>query len=82
MASVTRTGLFAPVYNMSVAEDPEFFANDILVHNCSDAALYGWRDSLHFAVATPSKKRPDMHSEEAADAFWDRAEKAESVGRW
>lgn len=82
VASVTRTGLFAPVYNMSVAGDPEFFANDILVHNCSDAALYGWRDSLHFAVATPSKKRPDMHSEEAADAFWDRAEKAESVGRW
>lgn len=41
--SVTELKKEAPVYNLSVSEAPEYFANGILVHNCSDATLYGWR---------------------------------------
>jgi hypothetical protein len=30
-----------PVYNLTVSEIPEFYANGVLVHNCMDAARYG-----------------------------------------
>jgi hypothetical protein len=30
-----------PVYNLTVSDIPEFYANGILVHNCMDAARYG-----------------------------------------
>jgi hypothetical protein len=33
----------APVYNLTVAESPEYFANGILVHNCS-MGLFSWKD--------------------------------------
>lgn len=48
-------------------------------NHCSDAALYGWRDSLHFAVSVPKKREPDRESEEYADKFWEKAEKED---RW
>lgn len=32
--SVEKTPLRLPVYNLSVAGKPEYFANGILVHNC------------------------------------------------
>jgi hypothetical protein len=35
------------VYNISVEECPEYFANGILVHNC-DAVLYAYREALHW----------------------------------
>lgn len=37
---VSLTGEVAPVYNLSVAGQPEYFANGILVHNCLDALRY------------------------------------------
>lgn len=35
------------VYNLSVENCNEYFANGVLVHNC-DAVLYGWRECKHF----------------------------------
>ena len=40
----------APVYNLTVAEAHEYFANDILVSNC-DAALYAYRYAYHYLAA-------------------------------
>lgn len=39
---------FARVYDLTVDDTHEYFANGILVHNCMDAARYG---SLHFKKA-------------------------------
>ncbi len=41
VASVIRTGREACVFNLAVADDPEYFANGILVHNC---LVYLWRN--------------------------------------
>lgn len=41
----------ADVYNLTVAEHPEFFANGILVHNC---------DALRYMVATKAKQTSIM----------------------
>jgi hypothetical protein len=30
----------SPVYNLTVQDQPEFFANGVLVHNCLDALRY------------------------------------------
>ena len=38
--SVTLTGTEKQVYDLTVAEQHEFFANGILVHNCIDSARY------------------------------------------
>lgn len=38
--SVKKTSDVAPVYNLTVDCVPEYFANSILVHNCSDAIRY------------------------------------------
>ena len=37
--SVVELGTCLPVFNLTVAEDPEFYANGVLVHNC-DAMRY------------------------------------------
>lgn len=42
------------VFNLTVADDHEYFANGILVSNC-DAMLYGWFNGYHF-LSTPAKK--------------------------
>ncbi len=39
MVRVYATGTLAPVYNLSVRGEPEFFANGVLVHNCSAACV-------------------------------------------
>lgn len=41
VATIRNTGYLAPVYNLTVANTHEFFANGILVHNCMDALRYG-----------------------------------------
>lgn len=51
---VTPTGLALPVYNLAVEGVHEYFANGILVANCSDAALYGWRHAANWLA------RPDV----------------------
>ncbi len=45
---ITPTQNVELVYNLSVADVHEYFANGILVSNCSDATLYGWRAALAF----------------------------------
>lgn len=42
-------------------------------NHASDAALYAWRDSLHFTAHAPPKAKPSIWSEEAVEAFWERA---------
>lgn len=34
------TGTTADVYNLTVLEQPEYYANGVLVHNCLDASRY------------------------------------------
>ena len=46
VVSVEPVGL-AEVFNLTVEDVPEFFANGILVHNC-DAARYSYADLHHF----------------------------------
>lgn len=43
------------VYNISVANDPTYYINDILVSNC-DAFLYAWRCGYHYASIPAAKK--------------------------
>lgn len=75
----------APVFNLSVAGIPEYFANGILVHNCADSALYGWRAAHAYIErpapgptlnrAAPTKDERRRHYEEqnkAPDRFWQR----------
>lgn len=40
-----------PVYNLSVSETPEYYANGILVHNCLDGARYGIFTHMKAAIA-------------------------------
>jgi hypothetical protein len=57
------------VYNISVCDVNEYFANGILVHNCADSALYNWREALNY-TAQPEKPKPLPNSEEAIEQFW------------
>lgn len=50
VASVVATGRRASVYNLSVAEQPEYFANGVLVHNC---LVYLCRNVAWHRPATP-----------------------------
>lgn len=52
--SVTATGRAEPVYNLTVERCPEFFANGILVHNCTDESLYGWREAKAYLAEAPA----------------------------
>ncbi len=40
LANIVQSKLAPRVYDLTVAEQPEFFANGILVHNCIDALRY------------------------------------------
>lgn len=40
-AEVRSTGLHLPVYNLSVSDEPFYFANGVLVHNCDAMAWIG-----------------------------------------
>lgn len=40
VAAISSLSDTMPVYDLSVADVPEFFANGILVHNCADALRY------------------------------------------
>mgnify|MGYP000293477542 CR=1 FL=1 len=42
-------GRLEPVYNLTVADAPEFFANGVLVHNC-DASSYAAVLSQHDTI--------------------------------
>jgi hypothetical protein len=55
-----------PVYNITVADKHEYFANGILNSNC-DAVLYAWRESYSFTSKIPVKK-PAFRSPEWMEA--------------
>jgi predicted phage terminase large subunit-like protein len=51
----------ADVYDLTVADEPEFFAGGILVHNCSEIGLWSkwsvaWDESIAYAVRLGASK--------------------------
>ena len=40
LASIEQKKLAPRVYDLTVEDQPEFFANGVLVHNCIDALRY------------------------------------------
>lgn len=67
---VERTGIAESVYNLTVDDVHEYFANGIVASNC-DAALYGWRRAQHFRHKPtpdgPSKGTPAWERQHARD---------------
>jgi hypothetical protein len=92
---VEPTGRHEPVYNITVAGEPEFFANGILVHNC-DAGRYSFADLTHYLHRAPEEQKPvtpeqrleqdRKRYEKAVDKADERArrerEEAEFEARW
>jgi hypothetical protein len=60
------------VYNLTVADAHEYFANGILVHNC-DAGLYAFRHLTHY-TNRPERDKPPVGSRAALLAEAERAE--------
>lgn len=70
------------VYNITVEDAHEYFAEDILVSNC-DATLYGFR----FCYQYRSERRPEKKNEEDLIDEWfddeaERLEKEDSLEYW
>jgi hypothetical protein len=59
-----ETAGFADVYDLEVEDAHEFFANGILVHNCSDAFRYALKSKLE-----PGKKPKAVENEEKLRAL-------------
>ena len=53
MLSVEPTGRVETVYNLTVADRHEYFANGLLVSNC-DAARYSYEALTHYLSKTPA----------------------------
>lgn len=81
------------MYNLAVEDVHEYFANGILVANCSDGNLYGWRHASNWlsqrddspppgtaeALAAESRKHVDQLEELAKQRA---AEMAWSPDEW
>ncbi len=86
ISQVVEAGL-NKVYNISVAIDPTYYADNILVSNC-DAFLYSWRCGWHYA-SVPQERKLVVGSREwylqQSDNIWEkereRLEKEEK-GDW
>lgn len=63
------------MFNLSVRGTPEYFANGILVHNCSDAALYAFRYARNFLEEPEETVRPKTSEEQLQEFFADRRER-------
>lgn len=57
VATVRRLSRRAPVYNLEVEGDPEYFANGILVHNCKWRYAQETWDNLQFGLRLGSDPR-------------------------
>lgn len=57
----------APVYELSVSDAHEYFANGILVHNC-DALLYGWREARGW-LEEPAPEPVDVDKEDPDEVY-------------
>lgn len=82
VACVGPYGLVAPVYNVTITNVPEFFANGILVHNC-DGARYLHIDMMpHLARAKPVLPTdPIERGKIEAERFERRIDKQEERAR-
>jgi hypothetical protein len=60
---VETTGPALAVYNLAVEGVHEYFANGILVANCSDSSLYAWRHMSNWLA------RPDVGPQTADEAL-------------
>ncbi|MGP8269096.1 MAG: hypothetical protein ACLQLH_03435 [Terracidiphilus sp.] len=58
VVEVSPVGVHVPVYNLSVAEEPEFYANGILVHNCKYLLF-----TLHRPSELPEAEQLEKHIE-------------------
>ncbi len=58
IVAVDRHRRCAPVFNITVENQPEYFANGILVHNCQDAARYAKINALKLLKMEIEKKAP------------------------
>ena len=80
---VAPTGCVERVYNLTVADAHEYFANGVLVSNC-DAALYAWRYCYQFMSEKPAPAPTASEQEdqwEAEDEERERA-KEEEASLW
>ena len=80
---VAPTGCVERVYNLTVADAHEYFANGVLVSNC-DAALYAWRYCWQFLSEKPAPAPTASEQEdqwEAEDEERERA-KEEEASLW
>ena len=58
------------VYNLTVDEVPEYFANGILVHNCMDAIAYACLSRPFSPMRAKPPKRRDGYREEMIPSAW------------
>lgn len=65
------------VYNISINGPSEYFANNILVHNC-DSVLYAWKECRHYFKPEPKKAAlsVDQYMKELEDAEAEEMEAA------
>lgn len=76
VSRVTQTQIVEPVYNLTVENQHEYFANGILVSN-SDAMLYAWREAKHWLAEAP-EKLPKPGTREAAE-HWVKQQESEEL---
>lgn len=78
---ISRTGRVEPVFNITVEEHHEFFANDILAKNC-DCGLYAWRrHRAWLAKPAPKEKTAEDVEQERIAARAKRVLLANRSGR-
>ena len=65
----------SPVYNLTVEDQPEFFANGVLVHNCIDALRY-------LLMGRGKQIEPVAPLEVPQENPWDLGESAADFGGW
>lgn len=66
VSTVETTNIVAPVYNITVQDQHEYFANGILVSN-TDACLYGHHNARHYWYKAPVLESSYNTKEEAVD---------------
>lgn len=84
----SQIDMIQTVFNITVEDQHEYFANGILVSNC-DAHLYAWRCGYHYnsepAVKAPIIGSKDWYLKQAED-IWekerDRLEREDQRGDW
>lgn len=72
------TNVVEQTYDLTVEGVPEFFANGICVHNCSDAGLYSHRHLNHYMFREGQKDdRPPI--EQLADQHEQAIDRAHEI---